>query len=375
MQALIKMPDSNKLTLEQFHTDRSAKMIDFSGWRMPLSYGSSVSEHMAVRENAGFFDVSHMGEFMISGTESIEFLNLVLTIDLNRVIDGQAKYSLICNNEGGVLDDLIIYRISRDAFLMCVNAANTESVLSYLQKISSDFECSIEDLSGNYGLLAVQGPRTLEVLQNLLSKDLASIKRMHFQEMKFFDTNFFVARTGYTGEDGFEFFVPIECLSLFAELLDQTCKVEKTKWVGLAARDSLRLEAGYPLHGHELSAEITPLEAGLMWAVSLKKENFIGKEAIIRKIELNSFDKVMYYKALDRRIPREGDKIFYENELAGSVLSGGYSPQISSPIGTALVKNQFAEKKDFATSWFADVRGNREPIEFGLPILKEIKKT
>ena len=364
------MNNVKQLHLHDFHLKHSAKFTNFAGWEMPVSYGSSVNEHTRVRNKLGLFDVSHMGEIIIKGPEALEFLNYVLTNDLNKISNSQAIYSLMCKQDGGVIDDLIVYRISSDEFFLCVNAANTECDFLHLDKYSKPFDCSVLDVSKDYGLIAVQGPETVDFLEETLNENFSDIDRMHFTKKSFFGNASYVARTGYTGEDGFELFLPTDILNQIAIMLSSRFIEPDHAWVGLAARDSLRLEAGFCLHGHEISEQITPIEAGLLWAVSLDKGDFIGRLALEKQKNSQNYGKVLYYEVNDRRIPREKSSIFIGENEAGKVLSGGYSPLIKKPIGTLYLENEFLEDR-LSKQCFADVRGNLVPINFSKPVLRK----
>ena len=363
------MNNVKRLPLHDFHLSNSAKFTTFAGWEMPVSYGSSVSEHMRVREDLGFFDVSHMGEILIKGPQAIDFLNYVLTNNLNRIEDGQAIYSLMCNDNGGVIDDLIVYRISVDEFFLCVNASNAEKDFLHLQTLVEPFECSVSDLSADYGLIAVQGPKAINFLEELMPEYFSNISRMHFSKKEIWGETSYIARTGYTGEDGFEIFLPVSVVSRFASLISSSSLSTDTAWIGLAARDSLRLEAGFCLHGHEISEEVSPVEARLLWEVCLEKEDFIGKLALQKQLEDKTFGQVLHYEVMDRRIPREGSTVFFYENHAGRVMSGGFSPLVKAPIGTAYIEGDFLKQKQ-SPAWFAEVRGKLLPIKFSKPVLK-----
>lgn len=373
MQALISMITAKKLNLHDFHKVRSAKFTNFAGWEMPVSYGSSVAEHMAVREKVGLFDVSHMGEFLVHGPDALPFLEYVLTNDISKIVDGQAMYSLMCNQDGGVLDDLIVYRISHEKFFLCVNASNIDSDYSHLSEQSIPFDCSVDDESNNYGLLAIQGPQSKSLLENVLGEQYPHLRKMHFIEISYVKKPAICARTGYTGEDGFEIFLPIDVLHDFANQISNTQDNDPSIWVGLAARDSLRLEAGFSLHGHEITEKISPFEAGLMWAVSKVKNDFIGREALFTLKNNNLAGRVLHYTVNDRRIPRENSKVYLDQSEAGVVLSGGYSPLLGVPIGTAYIENKFVKNKE-ALNWSAEVRGKAIPIKFSKPALKQYQE-
>ena len=359
----------NLLKLDSFHRIRNARFAEFAGWNMPISYSSAIEEHMYVRRKVGFFDVSHMGEFIVKGPESEAFLNYALTGDIKKISQGYAIYSLMCNEDGGVIDDLLVYKLSEKHFFLCVNAANVNRDFDHLNNLKNSFDCEIIDKSNEYGLLAVQGPKSQDVLQECLGINLNSVKKMQFTKHKFHKFELLIARSGYTGEDGFELFIPVECIFQIASKLDEYCDTELATWAGLAARNSLRLEAGYCLHGHEISEEISPLEAVLMWAVSLYKSDFVGKDAIKNQKKLNEYGKVFHYRVNSRRIPRDNAEIFFENEKAGKVLSCAYSPVLECPIGTAYIEKSFISKiEEFG--WTAIVRDKPLPIEFSKPVLK-----
>ena len=365
------MNNLKQLPLHAFHLGNSAKITSFAGWEMPLSYGSSVKEHMMVRENLGFFDVSHMGEIIVEGPQSLHFLNYVLTNNFSDMSDGQAMYTLMCNDDGGVLDDLIVYRFSSEKFFLCVNAANVDKDYLHLNSIKKSFDCDVLDVSDKYGLIAIQGPKSIRFLEEILQEKFSEIPRMHFVQKSFFNHLCLVARTGYTGEDGFEIFLPIEIINEFANLISSSFSEKSNAWVGLAARDSLRLEAGFCLHGNEISENISPVEARLLWAVSFDKLDFIGKSKLEIQKDNSDYGKVLHYEALHRRIPRQGDNIYFEESIAGKVLSGGYSPLIKKPIGTAYVQKDYISFKQKG-SWNADLSGNMIPINFTAPVLKKM---
>ena len=358
----------NRLPLHEFHLQNSAKMTSFAGWEMPVSYGSSVKEHMKVRDDVGFFDVSHMGEIVITGPQSLEFLNYVTTNDLEKITDGQAIYSLMCNERGGVIDDLIIYRVTSTEFFICVNASNAQVDLLHLIELSNSFDCSVQDVSSEYGLIAIQGRNSGKFLKENFKKDFAKINRMHFSKLNFWEKECIVARTGYTGEDGYEIFLPVEIVEKFARSLSSS-NLKNNSWIGLAARDSLRLEAGFPLHGHEISEDISPLQARLMWAVAFDKGGFVGKEILEKQKISGGYSKVFHYEVEDRRIPRNGASVICGDKPAGFILSGGYSPLIEAPIGTALIEKDFLDYVGTG-KWYAEVRGKLLPIKFSKPVMK-----
>jgi aminomethyltransferase len=362
------MPEEKNLTLHNHHLAKGAKFTSFAGWNMPISYGSALNEHLLVRESVGLFDVSHMGEIEVTGPDSEAFLNHALSNDLRKCKVGQSQYTILCNEDGGTLDDLIIYRREEGKFLLCVNALNVEADCKVLDERSSPFNCKVSDLSAEYGQLALQGPCSPSILSKLIGQDLSQLKKMHFMEGNWMGAASIIARTGYTGEDGFEIYCSVDELEKWAVAFDQ----KQVPWIGLAARDSLRLEAGFPLYGHELSLSITPVQAGLSWAIGWDKENFYGADALRKEKDTEAGNCLIHYLALDRRIPRDGCQILdSDDQVVGTVLSGGYSPLHKKPMGTALVQ-KVAFINRFDSRWHALLRNKKIPIDIGLPALKRI---
>ena len=333
---------------------------------MPISYGPIMDEHRATREAVGLFDVSHMGEIEVTGAAAEEFLNHVLVNDVSRAGIGGATYSPMCQQDGGVLDDLIAYQLDKEEFLLCVNAANLVSDLAWLQDVSSDFECEVRDLSDQYGLLAVQGPRAELVLQKLSNFDLTDIGRFRFVSDIVGGATVICSRTGYTGENGFELYCPVSETVELAEAIMRLGESEGIRLVGLGARDSLRLEAGYPLYGHEISKEISPLQAGLAWTVKWAKPDFFGKDALLREKEEGIKRKIIHFTLDDRRIARQGEPVLFDEKPVGHVVSGGFSPILECPMGSALVNSEVPRQE-----LFVDLRGKQvELLVKGTPLHK-----
>ena len=360
------------LPLHSFHQSKGAKFAPFAGWEMPISYGSSIDEHLRTRRTASFFDVSHMGEIVVKGKEATEFLSFVLTQNITKFPLGKGIYSPLCNPNGGTIDDLICYKIDEESYFLCVNASNIEKDVKHLQKHSEKFECEVEDVSANFGQIAVQGPVSEEILCSIFGENIRFLKKMDFKNFTFNETEIMVARTGYTGEDGFELYCDRGTVRDIAEALDETGLNVDVSWAGLAARDSLRLEAGFPLYGHELSEMISPLQAGLKWSVDLNKTDFIGKNALVKEWMENAKQLVKYFRVKGRRIPRTGCKIYDIDSIVGEVLSGGFSPSAEQPMGSALFTSGSEVK--IGDTCFADVRGTRIEITICHPILKELNK-
>jgi len=363
------MTELKKLPLRNFHAANNAKFAPFAGWEMPVSYGSALEEHLGVRQHARAFDVSHMGEIDVSGPDALKFLNGLLTNDLSKCEIGCAQYTFMCNEQGGVIDDLIVYRLAEDGYFLCVNASNITKDYDHLTERKKGLNCQVLDLSNSFGLLAIQGPASAALLANSLEIETTGISKMRFSQPLLFGEKTILARTGYTGEDGFE----IYCSNSIVERLAESFQSSGINWAGLAARDSLRLEAGFPLHGHEISEKITPIQARLGWAVGWNKPSFLGDKMLRYEKEHGSEGYVGYYEAIGRRIPRAGAIILdSEGTESGRVLSGGYSPSCSRPIGTAWIREE-AWVNRLTEGWKVLLRDQEISIKFGPPVLKQIR--
>lgn len=358
------MADLKRTPLYDFNAGFSPKFVPFAGWEMPVSFSGILDEHMAVRKKAGLFDVSHMGEAKVTGKEAKQFLNSIITNDLNRIESGQAIYCLLCQENGGVVDDIIIYQISEEDYFICLNASNAEKDVQWMKDHLADFDCEVADVSDDFAQIALQGPSAESILMELIP-DAYQIKRFQFQFIELMGVDVIVSRTGYTGEDGFELYIPSEQAELITRTLYEKGKDHGLVLCGLGARDSLRLEAGFPLYGHEISDEISPISAGLNWAVRFKKaSDFIGRMSLLQEREIGPSKKVVFYKLSDRRIAREGTPIMLGDDEVGSVLSGTFSPVLSSPIGSALIKSSALKGKAILE---ADLRGKRFPLTLVSP--------
>lgn len=325
------------------HAKMGARIIDFAGWEMPLSYTGIVDEVLTVRKHAGIFDLSHMGELLVTGSDSMDLLQYLLTNDISGMAVGKAQYNLLCNDTGGVLDDLIVYRLGEDRYLIITNAINTLQDLSWIQK-NNRFAANIQDQSTETALIAVQGPDSAAILRQITSLDIGSMKRFHIEKAVVGDVDAWIASTGYTGGPGFE----ILCDSGYAQTLWRTLidvgQALGAKPVGLGARDVLRIEAGYPLYGHELSDSISPANARLMWAVKLEKDDFVGKKPILQAVQDKPRELLTGLETIERCIPREGYDVATDNgEIIGRVTSGTYSPTLDKGIAMAYVRAQLSE--------------------------------
>ncbi len=334
------------------HVEAGATMADFGGWDMPIEYTGTVGEHTSVREDVGIFDVSHMGYTEITGTGAVLWLNSILANDLNRIVDGQAQYTLLCDDTGGVIDDLIVYRIHDDAAFMIPNAANSDAVVEVLSLAASGTDITIEDRREEFGILAVQGPRSSAVIESLgLPTDH---DYMSFERTMWNDHPIVVARTGYTGERGFELLISAAGLT---EMWDALIEAGATP-CGLGARDTLRTEMGYPLHGHELSLDITPVQARLSWAVGWDKPMFSGAEALGAERERGATRVLRGLLAAGRGVPRAGMTITNDRgEVVGVTTSGTYSPTLKQGIALGLLDPAIGDGADV----FIDVRGRALP--------------
>ncbi len=359
-----RTPQLKRTPLHALHREQGARFVDFEGWEMPVQCRGILEEHRAVREAAGLFDVSHMGEFIVAGPQAEAFLNLMLTNNISRMSEERAQYNLMCYPDGGVVDDLIVYRRSEEAFLLCVNAANTAKDFEWLERHVNSYDCTLQNVSDKYALLALQGPRADEILKPLTRAVIEHLEAFATEETSVAGRDVILSRTGYTGEPGFELFTPWGDAEPLAKAILEAGSALGLQLIGLGARDSLRLEAGDPLYGHELSREITPLQAGLGWAVKLKKEaDFIGKETLRREKSDGLKRKVVHFRTGTRRILREGTPVVADGREAGRVLSGTLSPMLNEAIGSALVDSDAVEQGNL----HADLRGKSFPLQLVKP--------
>ena len=331
-----------------------AKFAPFGGWQMPLEYtGSGVlAEHNATREAIGLFDVSHLGTATLIGENAAEQLNKILTNDINRIKPGQAQYSTLLSEDGTVVDDLIVYLRSKDEVLIIPNASNSTKVLEIIKSnISKDIE--IKNLHQDIAIIAIQGPKSFELANDLgLPTDL---QYMAFKDVSFMGQPITICRTGYTGEKGFELLIPAPAaINIWDEIISKGKKYG-AKAVGLGARDTLRTEMGYPLHGQDISLNISPLEAGLSWAINLEKSHFLGKDALLKEKANGIKRKLVGIKAVERAIPRSHMRVLdVDKKDIGEITSGTFSPTLKSGIALALVDS----KIEINDKVFVDVRGN-----------------
>ncbi|TCT26947.1 aminomethyltransferase [Melghiribacillus thermohalophilus] len=339
------MADLKRTPLHPVYEKYGAKTIDFGGWELPVQFSGIKEEHHATRTRAGLFDVSHMGEILVEGPDSEKFLQKMLTNDLGKLVPNRAQYTLMCYEDGGTVDDLLVYKKDDERFLLVVNAANTEKDYEWLNKHQQG-DVTVTNISDRIVQLALQGPKSEEILQKLTDENLSDIKFFRFADgVAFHGVNHpgLVSRTGYTGEDGFEIYIHRESgLDLWNKILEAG-KEEGVVPVGLGARDTLRFEATLPLYGQELSKDITPIEAGLSFAVKTNKESdFIGKEALKEQKENGPDRTLVGIEMMDKGIPRHGYEVLKDDQSIGFVTSGTQSPTLQKNIGLALVQKEYS---------------------------------
>ncbi len=353
--------------LTSVHERLGASLTDFAGWLMPLRYGSETAEHKAVRTAAGLFDLSHMGEFAVTGEGAAAALDYALTGEPSALAPGRARYTMITAADGGVIDDLIVYRLADAEFLIVANAANAAAVGAALTERAAGFGAVVADRTDDYALIAIQGPQAAAILGPLTSADLAEVRYYASYPAQVAGRDVLLARTGYTGEDGFEIFAaPADAEYLWAELSTAGAAGGLVP-AGLAARDTLRLEAGMPLYGNELTADLTPYEAGLGRVVKLGKPgSFVGREALASRAERPPERQLIGLRMASRRVPRHGYTVLFDGQPAGVVTSGAPSPTLGVPIAMAYVRPEVAvaasDPARAGTGGLAiDVRGRAEP--------------
>ncbi|SPF03658.1 glycine cleavage system aminomethyltransferase GcvT [Streptomyces sp. MA5143a] len=368
-------PGPRRTALDALHRSLGATMTDFAGWDMPLRYGSERDEHHAVRTRAGLFDLSHMGEITVTGPQAAALLDHALVGNIGGVKTGRARYTMICREDGGILDDLIVYRLADTEYLVVANASNAQVVLDALVERAAGFDAEVRDDRDAYALLAVQGPESPGIVKALTDADLDGLKYYAGLPGKVAGVPALIARTGYTGEDGFELFVkPEHAVELWQALTEAGEGVGLVP-CGLSCRDTLRLEAGMPLYGHELTTELTPFDAGLGRVVKFEKEgDFVGRAALREAAENAHHEPPVLVGLIaeGRRVPRAGYPVVAEGKVIGEVTSGAPSPTLGKPIAMAYVDARYAAPG--TTGVAVDIRGSHEPFEVvALPFYKRSK--
>jgi aminomethyltransferase len=355
---------ARRTPLTHVHEQLGATLTDFAGWLMPLRYGSETAEHNAVRTAAGLFDLSHMGELLVTGPEAARALDYALVGNLSALRPGRARYTMICAADGGVLDDLIVYRLADQEFLVVANAANAGPVAGLLTERAGRLDAAVADQTDDYALIAIQGPRATGILGPLTDARLDEVKYYASYPATVAGADVLLARTGYTGEDGFEIFArPGDAEGIWTALA-QAGADQGLLPAGLSARDTLRLEAGMPLYGNELGPDLTPYDAGLGRVVKLDKPgDFVGREALTARAQEPPERVLVGLAVQSRRVARHGYPVLWDGQPAGTVTSGSPSPTLGRPIAMAYVTPQVAADagNDAAGRLAVDIRGNAEP--------------
>lgn len=350
--------------LYEIHQQLGGKIVPFAGWELPVQYSGLINEHHAVRQKAGLFDVSHMGEVFVTGPEAEQALQYLTCNDVAKLTDGKAQYSAIINPKGGVVDDIIIYRYSREKYLVCVNASNADKDFAWFTKHNkhNKHKATFVNRSSEFGQIAIQGPLAIKIACALAPKaGLDAVPYFGFKEIEILGCTIIAAHTGYTGEDGFEFFVPTAKTADLWQALLETGAKDGLIPCGLGARDTLRLEACYPLHGHELGDEISAIESGLGWIVKPKKGDFIGRDVLVKHIEQGAPRSLVGFYVTDPGIVRENEKMFSaDGKEIGRSTSGTKTPTVNRALGMALVQTAFSKP---GTKILAEVRGRKIACE------------
>jgi aminomethyltransferase len=354
-----------KTPLFDWHVAHGGRIVEFGGWQMPVQYSGVVAEHLAVRSGAGLFDISHMGRLSFGGPDALALIQHVWTNDAASMVDGQVRYGLVCNDQGGIHDDVLVYRWPY-GWTMVVNASNREKIVDVLDREKSGKDVQILDQTTTTGMLAIQGPKAIALCAGLFEFDAGTLKYYHAAPSRCRGQQCVVSRTGYTGEDGLEIMIAAAHLPALADEIVQRGALP----CGLGARDTLRLEASMPLYGHELDEQINPLEAGLAWAVKLTKDEFVGRSALHRAKDQIQRQRVGL-QLEGRRAAREGCPVLLNDRPVGRITSGSYTPTLERSIAMAYVESAHAGN---GTKLAIDIRGNTEPATIvPLPFFKRPK--
>ncbi|MGQ9506997.1 MAG: glycine cleavage system aminomethyltransferase GcvT [Candidatus Bathycorpusculaceae bacterium] len=364
------MDENRKTQLYEVH-QKTAKITVFACFEMPLWYKGVIQEHLAVRNSVGVFDISHMGRIMITGEDSEQFLNYVITNDVSKLVPNNAQYSVMCNEEGGIIDDFVYYRLEKAKFMFVSNAANREKDYSWLVKNAKGFNVRIEEVSNDVAMLAVQGPNAEKILQKISPDDLSKIERFKCALSRLANVDVLLSRTGYTGEDGFEVFIwntpisnPDNAIKIWNAILDAG-KPFGIEPCGLGARDTLRLEAGMCLYGNDIDEKTTPLEAALGFVVKFQKDNFIGKDALLKQKNEGIKRKRVGIRMIEQGIPRPNFEIYSgNNEKIGHITSGTFSPLLKCGIGMGYVQISKAQEGNTVNVKIRDKLSKAEIVSF-----------
>lgn len=350
-------PNLRRTALYEEHVKLGAKLIEFGDWMMPVFYSSVLAEHKAVRDSVGVFDVSHMGELRVTGSDALAFLQYLTINDVSKLNDGTGQYSAICNEQGGMIDDLILYRLNPNNYFLCVNASNISKDFAWISKQAAPFKnLQVINESEEWSQIAIQGPLSADALKNVFQKDSRAIDALAYMQiipLNFEGSTLLLARTGYTGEKGYELYLPnIAAPSLWRSFLSKGQDLG-IRPIGLGARDTLRLEACYLLYGNDMDENVSPLEAGIAWATKLTKNDFIGKAKLVQQKETGIERKLTAFKMIDHGIPRHGMHLFLQGKHIGVVTSGSVLPTVGGAGGMALL----SLKLDLGSEFEIDIRG------------------
>lgn len=346
---------SKHTPLYPVHKALGANLTDFHGFLLPLEYTTISEEHLAVRNKAGIFDLSHMGEIEVSGKDALGLIQKIITNDAEKLPDGKVLYTPICNERGGIVDDIILYRFSEERFILVVNSANIQKVFEWLIENQSR-GVAVEDFSDEYGMIAVQGPLSASIVEKALGREAASLKHFHFVPKKEGTTCTIVSRTGYTGEDGFEVYMPAaQCETTWHRLMEAG-RQAGLRPAGLGARDTLRLEAGLLLYGNDIDDDTTPIEAGIGWTVKFHKEDFIGKAALLAQKASGIQKRLIGLELTERGIPRAKHHIFANSSMVGKITSGTHSPFFKKGIAMGYIEERCSK---VGTPLYVDIRGRK----------------
>jgi aminomethyltransferase len=332
-----------RTTFYNIHKNLGAEIVEFAGYEMPIQYSSIIAEHKAVRNSVGVFDVSHMGEVFVKGDKALDFVQHITVNDASKLFAGRVQYSAMCYDDGGIVDDLLVYRIADDEFMLVINASNIDKDFEWMKK-NNTFNVELKNLSDEYSLLAIQGPNALKTLQKLTAEEI-NLEYYHFANMKINGIDMIISRTGYTGELGYElYFIGDEKTSedIWNKIFEAG-KEFNIQPIGLAARDTLRLEMGFCLYGNDIDQTTNPLEAGLGWITKLSKPEFVGKEVLLKVKENGLNRKLVAITSEEKIFPRHGYDITQAQNKIGVVTSGTVSPMLDKPIAMGYVETKFSE--------------------------------
>ena len=348
-----------KTALNQTHRAMDARMVPFGGWDMPVEYSGIVAEHIAVRTQAGLFDVSHMGRVEVEGAGALALLQSITSNDVSKLQDGQAQYTALLNERGGIVDDLLVHKVADEKYLLCINASRREADLDWINR-NNRGGAVVRNISDGTSQLALQGPRSIAILQPMVDIELSAIRYYWFTRGTVAGTSCWIARTGYTGEDGFELYIPAEESERIWRMLLDAGKSEGILPCGLGARNTLRLEAGMLLYGNDMNEETTPLQVGLGWVTKLDKGEFLGSSVLEQQKHDGVKTQLAGFRVVDRAIARDHAPVYKEGASIGHVTSGSYVPYLKQNIGLAMVPSELTTPGESIT---IEVRGNMAAAE------------